>query len=659
MKEGNFSYKRMLDAAQIGWWEADFNRQMLYVSDYLVNLMGLEEDCLSFESFSKRIRTDYRGRIISEFYKVELLNTYEQVFPFDTRYGQKWIRSKLSSTSRDENGGLHAYGIGQLMTDQFACNTVGELRSRMNEMLNHMGNLSRILQSFTRTKNLDDSVNKVLRYLLDSFDNVAGHVFLMSFDYRNHTLTCDYETCSEGRLPNMSLWQHIPMDSFPWFVSQLTNGIPITVNTVDDLPSSAVAERDILLSKHVCSMILIPLMDKEVATGFIGLDTYHTCRLWNNDDLLWLTSAANLISSFTDMVKTLDALEKNEELFSLISRFAGVGYARFNLNTLEGNALDQWFYNLGEEPGTPFSDIVGIYKSVHPDDKKPFVEFLDKVKRNETEQIQGEIRVLTPDGWSWTRASIMKNPGCSDPEDIDMISLNFDISEIKRSEEKKNKAEELERVKTAFLANITHDIKTPLNAIVGFSSLLGEIDDPEERESYVEIIRMNNDLLLQLISNVLDLAKIESGIIRLNYASVDLKEVLEGLATSMRIKLPKPVELLVAEGLPDCTILSDRLRLIQVISNLVNNAIKYTEQGTITIAYEPKPGEVLFSVTDTGEGIAPEIQSHIFDRFYKGHKQGTGFGLSICQGIVEQFGGRMGVTSEVGKGSCFWFTHPC
>ena len=171
---------------------------------------------------------------------------------------------------------------------------------------------------------------------------------------------------------------------------------------------------------------------------------------------------------------------------------------------------------------------------------------------------------------------------------------------------------------------------------------------------------MNNDLLLQLISNVLDLAKIESGMIQFHYTDVDLKEVLHSLAVSLQIKAQGTVKLVVENCLPDCTIRTDRLRLIQVISNLMNNAIKYTSEGTITIAYKLKQDEVIFTVTDTGEGISEENQAHIFDRFYKGYnnKQGTGLGLSICQGIIKQFGGQMGVTSDLGKGSCFWFTHP-
>lgn len=652
-------YKQLLDTAQVGWWEADFNRRIFIFSDYLVGIMRLEGNSLSFEAFAEMIRGDYRERIILEFYNAEKIKTYEQVFPVKTYYGWKWIRSKLNSISYDEKGNLHAVGVTQLLVNQNTYHDLSEIRIRVNEVLNHLGNLSRILQSFTSTKKLDDSVNEVLSYLLNSFDSVIGHVLLMSINYANYTFTCDYESYSPGYSSSIYHWQQSPLESFPWFFKRLTNGIPVILNSIDDLPPSAIAEYNLMKNEQICSLMMIPLKYNDVVGGFLVLDTYGTCRLWNNDDYLWLTSAANLISSFIDMVKTLDVLEKNEELFNQISRFAGVGYARFNLTTLEGTALDQWYYNQGEKPSTPLKDIINIYKSVHPDDKSLLIDFIEKAKRNEEDQIQGEMRVHTDTGTKWIRTSLMKNPGCSDTEKVEIISLNIDVSEVKQSEERKNKAEELERVKTAFLANVTHDIKTPLNAIVGFSSLLGEVDDPEERESYIEIIRMNNELLLQLISNVLDLAKIESGMVSLNYSRVDLVEVLQGMVLSMRIKLPLSVDLLVDDDLPECTILTDRLRLIQVLSNLVNNAINYTEKGAITLAYELKQGEVLFSVTDTGEGIPPESQELIFDRFYKGHKQGTGLGLSICQGIVEQFGGRMGVFSEVGKGSRFWFTHPC
>ena len=217
-----------------------------------------------------------------------------------------------------------------------------------------------------------------------------------------------------------------------------------------------------------------------------------------------------------------------------------------------------------------------------------------------------------------------------------------------------------DRLKSAFLANMSHEIRTPLNAIVGFSTLLVDTDDPEEKKQFVEIIQKNNELLLQLISDVLDLAKIESGIIELKLVEVDLRELCKELVVSIRIKVPAEVALCVVPDLPSYIMRCDKVRLTQIISNFINNAIKHTSKGTILLGYEIRWDEIEFSVTDTGDGMSPEVQRHVFDRFYKGNsfKQGTGLGLSICKSIIEQVGGKIGVESEIGKGSRFWFTLP-
>ena len=197
-------------------------------------------------------------------------------------------------------------------------------------------------------------------------------------------------------------------------------------------------------------------------------------------------------------------------------------------------------------------------------------------------------------------------------------------------------------------------------AIVGFSTLLVDTDDPEEKKQFVEIIQKNNELLLQLISDVLDLAKIESGIIELKLVEVDLRELCKELVVSMRIKVPAEVALCVVPDLPSYIMRCDKVRLTQIISNFINNAIKHTSKGTILLGYEIRWDEIEFSVTDTGDGMSPEVQRHVFDRFYKGNsfKQGTGLGLSICKSIIEQVGGKIVVESEIGKWSRFWFTLP-
>ena len=360
----------------------------------------------------------------------------------------------------------------------------------------------------------------------------------------------------------------------------------------------------------------------------------------------------------TDKTVAYNRIEEFEHFFSLVSRFAKVGYAKFDLQSNEGYAIDQWYQNLGEVEGTPLSEVIGVYDHVHPEDRKVMVDFFENVRQGTASSIRKELRIQNGDEWRWTRVNIMRNTQSTDPDRLEMICVNYDITELKETQKQREKAEELDRLKSAFLANMSHEIRTPLNAIVGFSTLLVDTDDPEEKKQFVEIIQKNNELLLQLISDVLDLAKIESGIIELKLVEVDLRELCKELVVSMRIKVPAEVALCVAPDLPSYIMRCDKVRLTQIISNFINNAIKHTSKGTIVLGYEVRQDEIEFSVTDTGDGMSPEVQQHVFDRFYKGNsfKQGTGLGLSICKSIIEQVGGKIGVESEEGKGSRFWFT---
>ena len=246
------------------------------------------------------------------------------------------------------------------------------------------------------------------------------------------------------------------------------------------------------------------------------------------------------------------------------------------------------------------------------------------------------------------------------------VITSVDIDHQKTIEEElriaKEKAENLDRLKSAFLANMSHEIRTPLNAIVGFASLLVESDDKEERQEYVNIMHENTDLLLQLISDILDLSKIEAGTLDFTMDHLDIKSFCEDIMRNYDIKEDKPVPVLLASGLPEYYIYTDKKRLMQVITNFINNALKFTETGQITLEYHLNEitSEIEFSVTDTGMGIAPEKADKVFDRFVKlnSFSKGTGLGLSICRSIIEHLGGTIGVESKLGIGSRFWFTHP-
>ena len=231
-----------------------------------------------------------------------------------------------------------------------------------------------------------------------------------------------------------------------------------------------------------------------------------------------------------------------------------------------------------------------------------------------------------------------------------------------RLSEAVEKAEQANQLKSAFLANMSHEIRTPLNAIVGFSNMLPHTEDPVEMREYADIIETNTDLLLQLINDILDLSKIEAGTFDFYPSSIDVNQTMEEIEQSMRLRLKNSdVTLAFTERLSGCLFYIDKNRLIQLLANFVNNAIKFTQTGTICMGYRMTDTDTIyFYVSDTGCGMSNEQCEHVFERFVKYNPfiQGTGLGLSICRTIVERLGGKIGVDSEEGKGSTFWFTLP-
>lgn len=242
-----------------------------------------------------------------------------------------------------------------------------------------------------------------------------------------------------------------------------------------------------------------------------------------------------------------------------------------------------------------------------------------------------------------------------------LLVMLWDVTEQRQHEIDLHKALEADKMKNAFIANMSHEIRTPLNAIVGFSRLMIETDNASEQMEYNTIINNNCDMLLQLINDILDFAKIESGTLAYNLAEVELKDICQGVYVTQSLKMTSDVALLYnADSLPSIRILTDPQRVEQVLLNLLSNAIKCTTVGFISISYELCENFVKVSVTDTGVGIPPEKQACVFERFVKldDFRQGTGLGLSICKMIVGRLGGEIGLQSELGRGSTFWFTLP-
>lgn len=602
--------KLLLDRAEVGLWEADFVQRSYICSDYLMSIFGKKGNNLSFFEFYYIIREDFRDLITTDFLSIQSVDTYEQIFPIITPTGEKWVRSRLCERKLNNGVCVKALGILQILPN-FKLK-----EEKISKMIDHNEMIFRKLYV-----NLPVGVELYDRdgYLID-----LNAKDMEIFGIRSKKDVLGVNIFSNPIMPKDVIKKLKENKSVNFRLNYSFKKVDDYYNT------SKVGEMDIVTKASI-------LYDQRGEPS-----SYLLINLDNTEKMI----AYNRISEF-------------ENVFTLVSVYAKVGYALYDLYTFEGYAIKQWYENMGEKDGTPLSQIIGIYSYIHPNDAGYINSFFEEVKQGKAHHFRREVRVKSGDGWKWICANITRNPQSVDPNKPEMICINYDITELKDSQLKRERAEELDRLKSAFLANMSHEIRTPLNAIVGFSQLLAETDDPEERHEFVEIIDSNNRMLLQLISDILDLAKIESGTMDFKFADMSIKEVINEIVTSFRIKMPDNVALIAPQDSPECQIYSDRMRLTQVISNFLNNAIKYTSEGCIILAYEIIGDEIKFSVTDTGDGMSQEIQAHIFDRFYKGNtfKQGTGLGLSICETIVNRLGGRIGVNSELGKGSTFWFTH--
>ena len=604
-----------MNKANIGWWEADLKAETYKCSELISQLLGIGEDGLiSFEDFNKRILKEDQGyATFPSFDKVQ--QTVEEIYLFDTPKGHVWIRSKACFQETDENGNTKVYGIAETQEGI------------------HIASAHQALQNSERILH---NIYKNLPVGIELYDKDGQMVDLNKKDMEMFRISNKEDILGVNIFENPILPEEIKQKIKDNENADFTFRYDFSKINKYYQPNST--------------------------TGFIDLTTKVTTLYDHNHEPI------NYLLINVD--KTEDTIAYNkiqefESFFDLVGDYAKVGYAHFDALSRDGYALRSWYRNVGEEEGTTLPEIIGIHSHFHPEDRAVMIDFLDKVIKGESSKLSRDVRIRRADGnYTWTRVNVLVRNYQPQDNIIEMLCINFDITELKETERMligaKEKAEEADRLKSAFLANMSHEIRTPLNAIVGFSSLLEEAEDAEEKHLYATIIEENNKLLLQLISDILDLSKIEAGTFDIIPEQVDAQQLCNELLQSMQVRATEQVEILLAPELPELTFTSDKNRLYQVLLNFVTNALKFTSEGSIVIDYRINGNEVRFSVQDTGMGIEPEKQEAIFTRFVKLNNfiAGTGLGLPICQSIVTQLGGKIGVESEPGKGSCFWFTHP-
>ena len=602
--------KLLLDRAEVGLWEADFVQRSYICSDYLMSIFGKKGNNLSFFEFYYIIREDFRDLITTDFLSIQSVDTYEQIFPIITPTGEKWVRSRLCERKLNNGVCVKALGILQILPN-FKLK-----EEKISKMIDHNEMIFRKLYV-----NLPVGVELYDRdgYLID-----LNAKDMEIFGIRSKKDVLGVNIFSNPIMPKDVIKKLKENKSVNFRLNYSFKKVDDYYNT------SKVGEMDIVTKASI-------LYDQRGEPS-----SYLLINLDNTEKMI----AYNRISEF-------------ENVFTLVSVYAKVGYALYDLYTFEGYAIKQWYENMGEKDGTPLSQIIGIYSYIHPNDAGYINSFFEEVKQGKAHHFRREVRVKSGDGWKWICANITRNPQSVDPNKPEMICINYDITELKDSQLKRERAEELDRLKSAFLANMSHEIRTPLNAIVGFSQVLVDEEDRETRQEFADIIQNNNELLQRLIADVLDLSKIESNSMPLIYKDQDIPTLMKEIYSMILLRMHEGVEL----ELYDCEELvmeTDRNRLTQILTNLLTNAIKYTQEGSIRFGYKRSALSVEFFVQDSGEGIPEDKIDTIFSRFVQldNWSKGVGLGLAICQGLVEQMGGNIRVTSRVGEGSVFYVTLP-
>lgn len=358
--------------------------------------------------------------------------------------------------------------------------------------------------------------------------------------------------------------------------------------------------------------------------------------------------------------------KKIRNVFNFAMNKASIGVAEYNLCTHEGMATDFWYKHLNLKNKKNPSDA-SIFQHITGQDRKEILYFLTQASRGEKKDFTKEIAVIHDDNSiHYLREQFKVIEYQPENKQIWITELNQNIDEEKKNVAEMyaaiEKAQEAERLKNTFIANMSHEIRSPLNAIVGFSNLMISTTDLELRQEMIHHIEESNETLLRLINDIIDLSKIETGSMTYSFSEIDLNALFWDITAIHQIKAnQKKLTLECHCPRKELYILTDKIRIKQVISNFLSNAIKFTQEGSIHLGYRLEKGDELYIyVSDTGIGISKEHSSKIFDRFYRTNKtyNGYGLGLSIAQSVIEGLNGEIGVESKTGEGSTFWFRIP-
>ena len=599
----------------MGWWEANLATECYTCSEYISEILNLDETgTISFEDFNKRILNEEQGPTTVRSFDVQSMS--EVVYLLKTQKGSVWMRSKICFREVDDKGNTIVYGIAEMQDGPdtaIAC------------------------QALQRSERLLHNIYKNLPVGIELYNKEGVFV-----DLNDKELDLFHVDSKEELL-----------------------GVNIFENPVfpEEMKERLRNNEDADFTFRYDFSKLGEYYSNNKAEGTIDLVTKVTTLYdENHNPVNYLLINADK----TETTVAYNKIQEFEEFFELIGDYAKVGYAHFNILSKQGHAQKSWYKNIGEEPGTPLSEIIGTYKSFHPDDRDLILQFFEEVQKGNADKLSHKIRVFRENGeCTWTHVNLFVRKYAPQDKVIELISINYDITDLKQIGEmlvnERDRAEASDRLKSAFLANMSHEIRTPLNAIVGFSSLLASAENVVEKELYNSLISHNNELLLNLINDIIDLSKIEAGYLELHQNWFNLTELLDECVAEYARLLPSGVELLTSYPEHDALVELDKLRIKQILNNFLSNALKNTIRGYVEVFYEIDKHCVRIGVKDTGRGIPQNMLEKIFERFEKvdSFAQGVGLGLSICKSIVDKMNGRIQVYSQLGLGTTFIAELPC
>lgn len=606
------SFESLQISTRTGWWRADTVKRTIQFTSYPVTILGLEAESISFDLFKQHILLDPEEQELSDLRNLLLYPDDNDVkLTLKTPVGNQKCLIKHEKLLINESGGTITEGYIQFQGKHKGRNKKNNIQDFLHQLYQNMP-----LGYFRLRIEIDES-QKVLDY--EYLDTNAKFLEMMKKE-RGEIVG---KMCSEVG--------------------------PIFINKLDLQVLAGVAYQGNIHKQRA---------------QFRSNERYY-------DTTIYSPQRGDVVALFVDVteeVLTTEALRENKRKLKNIYEYTPVGIELYDKN---GYMIDANERAAQLQDMTNKQTLIGLNLFEHPLFPKDAADSLKrgqdvtfnvKSKGSQSHKYYKSKRPVDFFKYFTIKCTALYDTNKELENYLIIVIDNTKLYKINEALKKaKLKAEESDRLKTSFLANMTHEIRTPLNAIIGFSSLLMDSTNEAERNSFMEIITKNNQHLLHLIDDILEFSKIEAGSINIDMSKIYINELCQQVINEFSNKVPPQVELTYVGGeAENPSIVSDWRQTSQVLGSLLNNALKFTYQGYIRVGYQLLNEEIKIYVEDTGIGIPEEKKEDIFNRFIKlnDFNPGNGLGLSISKKIVTKLGGKIGVKSEIGKGSCFWFTLP-